>query len=215
MKRLCIALMVIGMLVVATAQADVIVSYQFNGSSGAATTVDPNATAGAFTISAGALSYYSASGSSTWLSAPPAATEGGGGWTATDFASAKNFSFTITPLAGYAISISGLNVIINGSSGAAVTLGWGIDSTLESSWTRPNTVFNAVTSTLGAPTTATTASQTIRIAGWAGTSTTGGGNVRVDNVVLNGTVSLIPEPGVISLLGLGLAVLFSVRRKFS
>jgi hypothetical protein len=52
----------------------------------------------------------------------------------------------------------------------------------------------------------------IRIQGWNATST--GGNFRLDNVVLNGTVTAIPEPATMSLLGLG-ALAMVLRRKLS
>lgn len=210
MKKLLTALAALAM--VAGAQAAVIANYTFSSSTGADSASYANMTAGNFTVSAGNVAYtYSSSTLWNTLGASAPVIDASAGWGAASQAAAKNFSFTITPNSGYEITISGLDFLYGSTAGAAVNLGWSIGTTSQDSFTRAGTAPTAYTFTLGSPVTVSAAT-TIYIQGWNATSA--GGNLRLDNIVLNGTVqsTAIPEPATMSLLGLG-ALAMVLRRK--
>lgn len=207
MKKLLIGLAALAL--VASAQAALIAEYTFTGSSPADSAGYANMTAGNFSVSAGTL-VYTTSGSASWATAGGAVpvADSSGGWNAPDQASAKYFYFTITPNAGYFITITGLDFIYNVTAAAAQNLGWSINTSVQDSFARASTLPIAYSSTI-TPLNVFEATQ-IRIQGWAATST--GGNLRLDNVRLYGDVQPIPEPATLGLLGLG-ALAMVLRRK--
>jgi hypothetical protein len=209
MKKLMIALAVLALAF--SAQAAVIANYTFDGSSNADSASYADMTASAITVSAGSLLYTTTS-PTMWSGAGGAIPVGdsSGGWNAADQASAKYFFFTVTPDAGYFITLTGLDFIYNATGASAQNVGWSIGTTSQDGFARAGTQAYAYSDTI-TPLVITEATQ-IRIQGWGATST--GGNFRLDNVVLNGTVTAIPEPATMSLLGLG-ALAMVLRRKLS
>ncbi|HOW97911.1 MAG TPA: PEP-CTERM sorting domain-containing protein [Kiritimatiellia bacterium] len=208
MKKLLIALMVLGM--AAVSQADVIANYTFAGSAATSSDTSALSTAGSFSISAGTWTYATSS-SSSWAGQGgeiPVADRATWGTAATSFETQTTYwYFTVAVDANYQLSITGLDFLGQRTVAGPASFGWDVNGTLQESWTPGVTTVNSYSSAqTEGPLTGTV---TIGIRGWSATST---GNFRVDNVVLNGTITAIPEPGVLALLGLGLGALFYVRR---
>jgi hypothetical protein len=149
-------------------------------------------------------------------------------WNITNtFNEADNYiGFTIAPDSGYEITLTSLQFAMNGSNTAPAQGRWGyrigsgsfntFDFTLASATPTSLTTWDFVDFTT---------SQTVEFRFWAfgttsinGGTSGAGGTVRIANIagndlVLNGSVALIPEPSTYALIGLGLAALFFLRRR--
>ena len=210
MKKLMVVLAVLAF--ACAAQAAIIAEYTFTGSSAASSDAEANSTAGAFSVSTGTL-LYTTSSSTAWIAAGgavPVADFSGGMNITAQSAATKYWQFTIAPEAGYQITITSLNFLYNVTAASAQNLGWSIAGTSYDSFVRAATVPTSYAS--AAQSIVITSATTIHIEGWNATST--GGNFRIDNVVLNGNVTAIPEPATMGLLGLG-ALAMVLRRKMS
>jgi hypothetical protein len=142
----------------------------------------------------------------------------------------KYISFTLAPVAGYEMTLTGLQYALNGSNSAPGLGRWGYSIN-----NAPFILQDTFNLTQPAPTslaswefTAFTTEQSVEFRFWAfgetsigGTTAGNGGTIRVANIsgndlVLNGSVSVVPEPSTIGLLGLaglGLAVHVIRRRR--
>ncbi len=206
MKKLMIALAILA--VACAAQGAIIANYTFTGSSAADSAAYANMTAGNIAMSSGTLLYTSSSTTAwTALGATVPYADFGSGWNTSSQAGARAFQFTITPSAGYQISITSLAFLYQGTASGPGSIGWSIAGVSQDAFTR---TVSTVTSYSDAGSAIITAATVIRIEGWNGTSA--GGNFRLDNIELDGTVSAIPEPATMSLLGLG-ALAMVLRRK--
>ena len=209
MKKLMVVLAVLAF--ACAAQAAIIAEYTFQGSVLTSSDAEANSTAGDFGVSAGSITYTTSSSAGRMAAGgliPVADSQNN--WNGASQAAAKYFSFTVTPSSGYQITITGLNFIYNVTTASAQNLGWSIGGTSYDSFARAGTTPTAYTS--AAQSIVITEATTIHIDGWAATSS--GGNFRLDNVVLNGNVTAIPEPATMGLLGLG-ALAMVLRRKMS
>lgn len=150
------------------------------------TTVPANTTVSDMGISAGTIT---TNVTTAGLPNPPYI-KSTGGWTATDQASSKYFYFTITPVSGYELSITGISFNAYASSAGPSAFSFDIDN-------------GAATYTIDAPSaslvnvnqtvsgvTGKTSAVTIKIQGWLNGSrtSTGGGDFRLDDVSISGTV---------------------------
>jgi hypothetical protein len=135
-------------------------------------------------------------------------------------------SFTISPDAGYEITLTSLQFAMNGSNTAPAQGRWGYRIGTGSFNTFDFTLANATPTSLTTWDFADfTTSQTVEFRFWAfgttsisGGTSAAGGTVRIANItgndlVLNGSVALIPEPSTYALIGLGLAALVFLRRR--
>jgi hypothetical protein len=136
----------------------------------------------------------------------------GTGWTATSQAGAKYFTFTLTASAGYQFDLTRIffNAYAIGSGPSAVGISLG---------TNPVAAINAPDSTLFAVDQSISGQNglstvEIRIQGWRNDSrvTNGTGDLRIDDLLVEGNVFAVPEPSTL-LLGLLGAVGFARRRR--
>ena len=184
--------------------AAVIADYQFTGGSAASTDTQPNSTAANFTLS----SLFSGNGGISAGTETAFANSSVTPSTAGDAILQNSwFSFTVTPDSGYSLSLTSLtfNTSYDGIDGAAaVSANWFVRSSLDGFSSNIGTTFNqAYTTTLSLqPRTVdltaslfqdVTSPVTFRIYIYDG-SVSSGKYVRVNDVVLNGNVSVVPEP---------------------
>lgn len=123
-------------------------------------------------------------------------------------------SFTITPEAGFYVSLTGFEMAYRMGANAPTTLAIGIDDAVPASW---------VTLDTGIPVNTATGQDValsydggvdeaveVRIYGWGG-SAPGAGQFRFDDIQVFGSV--IPEPGTMALVVLGFAGLVAFARR--
>jgi hypothetical protein len=136
----------------------------------------------------------------------------GSGWTATTQATAKYFTFTITADPNYLIDITGIsfNALATGAGPSA--LGVAIGSTAIGSFNLGSATLLEVSQPVSGYN--GLASVEIRIQGWlnGSRSSTGSGDLRIDDLVVTGSVAPVPEPGTLLLGGLGALGLLRRRR---
>lgn len=169
-----------------------LVNYSFTGNSADPSTIETGLASTALGLSTGTVG-YGTSQSSEWTGSGTPYIEEGGGWTATDSTLGKYFTFTISTDGAESFDLTNisflhratgagptaLTVTVNGSVISSINMG---DSeTLE---------YNKTLSLTGI----TTAE--VRIIGWDNGSRTssGGGALRLDDIVLKGNVSLGSSP---------------------
>ncbi|MFQ3671739.1 MAG: PEP-CTERM sorting domain-containing protein [Verrucomicrobiia bacterium] len=150
-------------------------------------------------------------------------------WNLGAFDETTNYiNFTITPDAGYEITYTSLQFAMNGSNTAPQQGRWGYRIGSGSFTTFDFTLTNpAPTSLQTWNFTDFTTDQVVEFRFWAfgstsingGTSATGGtvriANISGNDLILNGSVALIPEPSTYALLALGLGALIFLRRRTS
>lgn len=205
MKKLIIVLAALA--VAGAAQAAIIANYTFDGSSAADSAAYANMTAGNFTASDTTLGFIAGT---AWPGGV-AADESTWGLATAQADVTKWWYFTVTPDANYSITITGLSFLYGGTQAGPKDFGWSIGGTYYDPTAFPHTLTLSAQGPFNSSAVSVTITEatTIAIQAWNATST---GNFRVDNVVLNGTVSSIPEPATMGLLGLG-ALAMVLRRK--
>lgn len=230
MKKL-IAMLAGVALIACSAQASLLLRYAFTGESSAADQVADNITASTFSATdadgdPATINFVEASNfDTTDLDAGTISNPSGGvaGWVRADtFASAQGdeetqgyLGFTITPAAGFRVSLTGLEMAYRMGANAPTSLAVGIGDAAPANW-------DLIES--GIPGNSARAGETpldfegaddeaveVRIYGWGGDSP-GAGQFRFDDVQVFGEV--IPEPGTMALLMMGFAGLVAfVRRR--
>jgi len=223
MKKLLLTVLAMGL--VATAQAQILLSWDVQGTGTLNNTgYLQNSTATGITSTTGlgrtTVAWSSAGNSfssNTWNLTN----------TFNEATNYINFSFTVD--SGYAGTITSLSYAMNGSNTAPATQVWGyrINSgafVLSSDLPITNPAVSSL-ATWDFSDAGITAGDTVEFRFWAygttsingGTSAVGGttriANITGNDLVLNGSVSLIPEPSTYALLGLGFAALVALRRR--
>jgi len=150
-------------------------------------TKDPNLTVSDMALSAGAIATDE---TSSYFPNNPSI-KASGGWAAPDQTTAKNFFFTLEPAVGYAVAVTGISFRAYRSPAGPGSLGFDIrsgTSTYAAEFPSGELVElnQAVTGITGEE-----SSMTVLIQGWTNalSSSTGGGDFRLDDVVIWGTVT--------------------------
>lgn len=140
------------------------------------------------------------------------------------------FTFTVNAAAGFQLNMTSLSYAMNGSNTAPGTDQWGFSTDGGTTWTMENAfnVHNPQVSSLSNWDFADVSAPSVEFRFWAyGTSSinagvsASGGTTRINNIagndlILNGTVTAVPEPSTLSMIGLGLfGMLAFARRRFS
>lgn len=199
------------------APAAVLANYQFTGNSLASTVTQPNTTVGTFLSGPGINAGFSTTGN-----LGPSRTSKGK-QTATSQNLDDYFSFTVTASSGYKLNLNGYTLTFDAQnvdrSGGSQTANWAVRTSV-SGFGSANYSAGPMTETFIAmtPTTFTGAgydgltSFEVRIYMW---DPNGSGEMRFDNVTLNGLVVAVPEPVhfALGIFGLGFAGL-RVRRHY-
>lgn len=197
-------------LVYANAQAATLAGFTFPASDA----LEPTTVAGNLTVSDLAITSGTISTNITFGSYFPNEpyVQGNSGWTSSTQTGAKAFTITITADPGFEFSID--NVFFRGyATGAGpAAIGFAIGSTNLFAVDAPSSSLVVVDETVSGQTGLTSA--VISIQGWDNDSrtTSGGGDFRIDDVEISGTVTAVPEPAIALLGGLGLIGLLRRRR---
>jgi hypothetical protein len=201
-------------LIAGAAQADLLVQYGFNdgvNNTNVATSLGANLSASAVSVSSGTIAYGTVQ-PTTWLgSGIPYATSTSG-WGTNQLAGSKYWEFTLTANSGYTFSLTNFNFLYRSTAAGPEDIGLVINGTTIDTFGRGSTLTVAYSTALTELSNLTSA--VLRVHGWVGAEGTssGGGEFRIDDLTLQGSV--IPEPGTLVLLGLGGAFLGFVRRKY-
>lgn len=212
------------LLLTAAAQAAVVASYSFTGNTGVSTDVDGSSVAGTFTGSAG-VGFTSNNArfvvNTTGSTALGANTPPGGSY----------FEFTIAPGAGQQLALETLSFNFGGSGenngtftanlalrssedGFASNVGSVVSTPVVATSTALNPTYTSgsISLTALAPVTDSTAGLTFRLYVWDNSNTSPQA-VRIDDVILNATVSAIPEPSTYAVVIGGLALSATALRR--
>ncbi|HMP73667.1 MAG TPA: PEP-CTERM sorting domain-containing protein [Kiritimatiellia bacterium] len=212
MKKLAITLCA-ALMLPAIASASLIVEYTFGplADPGVATAdaVGANLSASAVTLSAGSVTFGSAQ-ATTWTGSGPWYAQGNAGWAQNTQADAKYFVFTITANPGYTFSLTDISFLYRATAAGPESIGYAINGANITSFGRGSTLTESHVNTLNL--TGLTSAE-VRIQGWVptGGTSSGGGDFRIDDIRLTGTV--VPEPGSLALLGLGALMVLHLRRR--
>jgi PEP-CTERM motif-containing protein len=186
----------------------------------AATTFDPNLSAAPVLgrVDVGGTAAANSFNSSNW------------NITATLATNDNYLTFTVNAAAGYTLNMTSLSYAMNGSNTAPGNDQWGFSSDGGATWTMEPTfnVHNPQVSSLSNWDFADVSVTSVEFRFWAygtnsiagGTSSIGGttriNNIAGNDLILNGTVTAVPEPSTLSMIGLGLfGMLAFARRRFS
>lgn len=194
------------MLYASAASAGVLVHFTFNDETTTPDATAPNVFSTDMDISHANITFGAVSG----FPDPPYA-QGSTGWDATTQEAAKNFFFTLTSSAGYTFSVTQVVFRARVTAAGPSAIGFALNGgNLYEQDADANTTYTINESVAGF---ANLSTATFRIQGWDNDSrdTTGGGQFRIDDVILFGTVH-VPEPASMLLSGLGMAFLFVGRR---
>jgi hypothetical protein len=156
-------------------------------------TKDANVTVSNLSLSAGTIETNITTG--TYFPNEPYIEESGG-WTDTSQDLAKSFTFTITASSGYIFSITNVSFRGYATGSGPTAFGFTIGSTDIYSVNAPDSSIVAVNQSVSNQTGLTTA--TIKIKGWLNGSRTGsgGGAFRLDDLIINGSVSSVGGPNI-------------------
>lgn len=142
------------------------------------------------------------------------------------------FSFTVDPAGGYQVNLTTLQYVVNGSGTLPNTGQWGYSTdggstfTMQSTFTIPQPSQSAL-STWDFTDFSSGSAVEFRFWAWGTTAINNangaslGGSGRIQNItgndlVLNGSLELVPEPSTLSLIGFGiLGMVAFARRRFS
>ena len=151
------------------------------------TTKDDNLTVSAMSMTVGTIATNAAG---TYFPNEPYA-QSTGGWAVDNQAGAKAFQFTLTPAGGYSLTVTGISFRAYATSAGPSAFGFNIGSGL-ATWATdmPSALLVEVTQTV-AGVVGQTDPVVVMIQGWTNGSrvTTGGGDFRLDDVVIYGSLS--------------------------
>jgi hypothetical protein len=219
MKKWIVA--VCSLVVAHTASADLLVAFDFNGYAGSE--LQGTSTVVSVGID-GPVLILRGSGLTAVGNADRFNAQGWDGATSSDNALAANnyFEWTITPSAGYSMSVTQISFQVQRSNTGAsnLVLRTSVDSyaanlnTLNNFAGNNNTVGSTFNSSGVTALQDTTGAITFRVIAWPGASTgslgfEGGGN----DIQIFGTTTLVPEPTTVLLMASGLLALSASRRK--
>lgn len=209
-KYLCLVFIINASALIAAKAAN-IVTYAFTDAPYLnATSVDLNLSSTNMALSSGTIETNITTGS--YFPNEPYIEESS--WTATTQATAKAFTFTITATSGYTFSISSISLNAYTTSAGPTGVGISVNGTsiLTQSSTDSSLFQMSQSISLTGLTTAV-----ISIQGWLDGSRTssGSGAFRVDDILVQGTASPVPEPATAAALA-GAAILgFAATRRRS
>ena len=212
-----------------SSQAAELLRYGF-GTTGSESTVEtapgfaptflaPNLTATPVQDTAGTVGIEISSAATTPPGAPFLRVDPQGGSTTPAGAVTANkyFQFTVTPDAGYQFTLDSIAFDVT-RGGGSTPRGYLLRSSVDNFSTdlaggdlltaRPT--YTPVSVTLGSPFAELTSPVTFRFYNYAPAA---GNSIDYDNFVLNGTVTLVPEPGMLALAGLAGVALLATSRK--
>ena len=139
-------------------------------------------------------------------------------------------TFSVAAAAGYQLNMTSLDYAMNGSNTAPGTDQWGFSTDGGATWTMetPFNLHNPAVSALSNWDFADVSASSVEFRFWAYgnlsivngtaavTGTTRIQNIAGNDLILNGTVTAIPEPSTLCLIGFGLAGMLAFsRRRFS
>jgi hypothetical protein len=218
-----VAALAIAAFSIGSARADILANYPFTGSSQASTDADPNSTAGTFGDGAGWTSTIDASRGNGAPSISVISTLTDGTSQAAAVTANDYWTFTITPNAGIALNLSNLSFDYANYSNDATfptetffarssqdSFGANLAAAVTSS-TASAGAFATASISLGAAFQNVTTPVEFRIYVSDGTTNANRGAL-LDNVVLSGTTSAVPEPATLMMLVLGGGLLASIQR---
>lgn len=202
-------------LMAGTAGADLLVGWDFNGYAGSevqgtSTVAHANMESPAYITRGGGVGV---TGNANRFN--------GNHWTETSLANAITandyFSFTVNADPGYKFSVT--NFTFNFERSSTGGQDWTLRSSADSFAADLATFTGLANGTSHAADLALTdlTGVEFRFYGYNGTGTAGSAGLEGsgNDLVLNGTVSVIPEPGTLALLGAGIVLLFNFRRRFA
>jgi hypothetical protein len=192
-----------------TGHAAVLASYTFPATNSLApTSVNSNLTVSDFGLSSSTIATNVITG--TYFPNEPYVE--GSGWTSTSQAAAKNFFFTITANSNYTFDITSVSFRAYATGTGPSALGLTIGSTSVYAADMPDSSLVEVDQSVSGKTGLT--STTFKIQGWLNGSRTssGSGDLRIDDVIINGSVTAIPEPSTV-ILSVSLCALMFLRRR--
>jgi len=172
-----------------------LVYYSFSATNAVADTTYSNVSASAFLVNQSPVTSFGTQNSPSWTNSGVPYASAQSGWTATAPADAKYFASTLTAAGEYTFSLSNINFEVrstaNGPSAISVIVNgeeiYTQDMPADSTQFVSVPVFEHENLTQA----------TIRVAGWLNgsrVSTTGGGQLHIDDFTALGSVALPPEP---------------------
>lgn len=139
-------------------------------------------------------------------------------------------TFSVSAAAGYQLNMTSLSYAMNGSNTAPGTDQWGFSTDGGVTWTMedPFNMHQPAVSSLSNWDFADVSATSVEFRFWAygtnsiiGATSSIGGTTRINNIagndlILNGTVTAVPEPSTLTMIGLGMVgMLAFARRRFS
>ncbi len=170
-----------------------LVLYEFTASNAAPQAVHADISASNFGISIGSLNYGSAH-SWSWTGSGVPYAQGDGGWQSSNAVTAKHFVFTMSAGTDLAMTLTNVRFLTRSTAAGPSALSVFINDTFVDAHDLPD----SETITIDFPVEGLEhqTQAVVRIAGWRNGSreTTGGGQFRVDDVQVWGSVGAAPDP---------------------